>query len=135
MQQGDHAAAEAAAGHPHAALGADPGLDDLHQTIDGGHGNFEVIAHGGVGVGHQLAEAHQIPLRQRVGGGQGATVVAHHVTGTAIADLIQPGLARFQRRQIQIAQRLDPVVTGGRFALLAAGVVFAVHQAAAQRWS
>ena len=80
---------------------------------------------------HQLAEAHQIAARQGVGGGQGAGILPHHVAGTAVAGLVQPGLARFQRGQIQVTQRLDPVVTGGGLALLAAGVVFAVHQAAA----
>ncbi len=67
---------------------------------------------------------------QRIGGRQGAGVFTDDVAGTAIAGLIQPGLARFQSGQIEIAQRLDPVVTGGRFALLAAGVVLAVHQTA-----
>ncbi len=84
-----------------------------------------------MGLAHQLAEAHQIARGQRLGGGQGAGVFPHHVAGTAVAGFVQPGLARFQRGQIQVAQGLDPVVTGGGLALLAAGVVFAVHQAAA----
>ncbi len=50
---------------------------------------------------------------------------------TAVADLIQSGLARFESCQIEIAQRLDSVVAGGRFALLTTGVVFAVYQTAA----
>ncbi len=53
------------------------------------------------------------------------------MAGTAIAGLIQPSFSRFQSGQIEIAQRLDPVVTGGRFTLLATSVVFAVHQTAA----
>ncbi len=69
--------------------------------------------------------------RQCIGRCQGAGIFPNDVAGTTIAGLIQPGFARFQSGQIEVAQRLDPVVAGGRFALLAAGVVFAIHQTAA----
>ncbi len=67
---------------------------------------------------------------QCIGRRQGAGVFSYDVAGTTITSIIQPGSARFQSGQIEVAQRLDPVVTGGRFALLTAGVVLAVHQTA-----
>ena len=84
-----------------------------------------------MGLGHQLAEAYQVAGLQRIGSGQSTGVVAHHMAGAAVTDLIQPGFACFQCSQVQIPQCLDPVVAGGGFTLLAAGVVLAVHQTAA----
>ncbi len=69
--------------------------------------------------------------RQCIGRRQSAGVFTDDVAGAAVAGLIQPGLARFQSGQIEVAQCLDSVVAGGRFALLATGVVFAVHQTTA----
>ena len=129
-QQGDDAAAEAAAGHAYAALFADDFVYQFHQRVDGGVGDFEAVAHTRVAFGHQAGEGGDVVAAECFGGIQRAAVFFDDVAGAAGGGFVQTCFAGLELFQGQVSQGFDAEVGGGGFALAAAGVVFAADQAA-----
>ncbi len=126
--QRDDTAAKSAAGHAYATFVANHSFDDFYQSVNLRHGDFEIIAHRGMRLRHQLAHTFQVALLQRAGSFNGAGVFSQDMPHAFRHDWVQLMCNSVELFNGDIAQGwlLEETRTG--FALFTTGVVFAANR-------